>query len=66
MRRKTLSLICLIAVCGIFLTACPMGDGGVSMEGQVSDENGKPIKGARVILISRGAKDERMVLMTWA
>ena len=43
----------------IVLAGCPMGDGGVSAEGKILDEKGKPIKGAKVVLISRGAKDER-------
>jgi predicted small secreted protein len=58
MYRKTISLAWLIVICSIFLTGCPMGDGGVSVGGRVLSESGKPIKGAKVILISKGAKDE--------
>jgi hypothetical protein len=46
----------LTATFSIFLTACPMGDGGAIVEGRVLDESGKPIKGAKVVLVSRGAK----------
>ena len=46
-----------------------MGDGGVSAEGKILDEKGKPIKEAKVVLISRGTRDEResgtMVLTMW-
>jgi hypothetical protein len=58
MSRKTNLLAALIAVCCTFLTACPMGDGGASVAGRVLDESGKPIKDAKVVLVSRGAKDE--------
>ena len=58
MRRKTSLLTLLIIPFTILLAACPMGDGGVSISGRVLDESGKPIKGAKVILISRGTKGE--------
>jgi len=58
MGRRRILLALLIAVCCLFFTACPMGDGGVSVEGRVLDESGKPIKGAKVVLVSRGTKDE--------
>jgi hypothetical protein len=36
-----------------------MGDGGVMLHGRILDETGKPIKGAKIHLESRGAKDDR-------
>ena len=57
MNRKPI-LAFLILASLIILTGCPMGDGGVSAGGKILDEKGKPIKGARVVLISRGAKDQ--------
>ena len=58
MSRQTILLAGLIVICCVFLTACPMGDGGASVEGRVLDETGRPIKGAKVVLVSRGAKAE--------
>jgi hypothetical protein len=54
-----LTVAFLILASLIVLAGCPMGDGGVSAEGKILDENRKPIKGAKVVLISRGVKDER-------
>jgi hypothetical protein len=58
MRRKTSLLSLLILTFSIMLAGCPMGDGGVSVSGRVLDESGRPIRGAKVILISRGTKGE--------
>jgi len=52
-----LSFTALIFACLIALCGC---DGGISFEGKVLDENGKPVKGAKVVLISRGTKAERI------
>jgi hypothetical protein len=54
-RKATLPV--LLAVCLAFCAAC---DGGVSVNGHVLDESGRPIKGARVILISKGRMGETM------
>lgn len=40
------------------LTALGGCDGGVSVGGKVRDESGKPIEGARLVLISRGTRNE--------
>jgi hypothetical protein len=53
-RKRTLAFLILAGL--VALGGC---DGGVSAEGKVRDESGKPIKGAKVVLISRGARDER-------
>lgn len=55
-RKRILAFLILASL--IVLTGCPMGDGGVSAGGKILDEKGKAIKGAKVILISRGTKDE--------
>lgn len=56
MLRRVRSRLIIVAAC-LALSAC---DGGISAGGHVRDENGKPIKGALVTLISRGTKDERV------
>jgi hypothetical protein len=54
-RKQSLAFAILASL--IVLCGC---DGGVSAEGKILDEGGKPIKGARVVLISQGIKDERI------
>jgi hypothetical protein len=54
---KTLGLIVVFFFSLIAVAGC---DGGVSAEGKVLDQSGKPIKGARVVLISQGRRDERI------
>src|SRR4051794_8006444 len=51
------TLLVLLTVCLVLWAAC---DGGVSVCGHVLNESGRPIKGARVILISRGRMGETM------
>jgi len=55
LRKQTLVLIFFFGL--IAVSGC---DGGVSAAGKVLDQSGKPVKGARVVLISRGRKDERI------
>jgi hypothetical protein len=57
MIRKSI-LVSLILSGLVVLAGCPMGDGGVSAGGKILDEKGKPIKEAKVILISRGVRSE--------
>jgi hypothetical protein len=48
-----------LLVTALFLfSGCPMGDGGMQAEGKVLDQAGTPISGAKVVLISKGEKDE--------
>lgn len=55
MNRQTILLASFIFACFICFTSC---DGGLLVTGRVLDEQGKPINGAKVTLISRGKKNE--------
>ena len=55
MNKRKIILTFLVLLCFTLLTSC---DGGVGVSGRVLDEHGKPIKGAKVVLISRGYRDE--------
>ena len=53
MRVKPLRLLCLLPL--FFLAAC---DGVTRLQGRVLDDSGGPVKEAKIILVSRGVRDE--------
>ena len=57
MIRRNIALTLLITAWLIADSGC---DGGISTRGRVLDETGNPIKGATVILVSRGKEDRRI------
>src|SRR5689334_402025 len=50
----------LMAIVVVFVIASSGCDGGISAEGKILDQYGNPVKGAKVVLVSRGARDERI------